>query len=80
VSFKLLPLYPRGKCPRYALDRRLDGPQNRSRRYGEVKILDPTKILNSETWIVQPVASRSTDYATMDEVQTLLPIDLIANC
>jgi hypothetical protein len=28
VSFTPLPLYPRGKSPRYPLDRRLGGPQN----------------------------------------------------
>jgi hypothetical protein len=33
---------PRGKSPRYPLDRRLDGPQSRSGRSGEEKILDPT--------------------------------------
>jgi hypothetical protein len=42
VSFTPLPLYPRGKSPRYPLDRRLDGPQSRSGRRGEEKILDPT--------------------------------------
>jgi hypothetical protein len=42
----------------YALDRRLDGPQNRPGRRGEKKILDPTRIfdgkrmeLNGETII-----------------------------
>jgi hypothetical protein len=39
-SFMLLPLYPQGKSPRYPLDMRLGGPQSRSGRYGEVKILD----------------------------------------
>jgi hypothetical protein len=34
VSFTSQPLWPRGKCPRYPLDRRLGGPQNRSGRYG----------------------------------------------
>jgi hypothetical protein len=37
VSFTSLPLYPRGKSPRYPLDRRLGGPQTRSERYGEEK-------------------------------------------
>jgi hypothetical protein len=31
-----------GKCPRYPLDSRLGGPQSRSGRCGEEKILDPT--------------------------------------
>jgi hypothetical protein len=32
---------PPGKSPWYPLDRRLGGPQSQSRRFGEVKILDP---------------------------------------
>jgi hypothetical protein len=35
-------LYPRGRSPRYALDRRLGGPQIRSRRHGEVKKIFPS--------------------------------------
>jgi hypothetical protein len=35
-------LYPREKSPQYPLDRRLDGPQSRSGRRGEDKILDTT--------------------------------------
>jgi hypothetical protein len=42
VSFTPQSLYPRGKSPRYPLDRRLDGPQSQSERRGEGKILDPT--------------------------------------
>jgi hypothetical protein len=41
VNFGPRPLYPRGKSPRYPLDRRLGGPQSRSGRFGEEKILDP---------------------------------------
>jgi hypothetical protein len=52
------PLYLRGKSPRYPLDRRLGRPQSRSGRRGEEKILGPTGTL-----VVQPVASRYTDYA-----------------
>jgi hypothetical protein len=37
-----LPLYSRGKCLTYTLDRRLGGPQSWSGRRGEEKILDPT--------------------------------------
>jgi hypothetical protein len=33
---------PPGKSPRYPFYRRLDGPQSRSERYGEVKIFYPT--------------------------------------
>jgi hypothetical protein len=42
VSFTPLPLYLREKSPPYLLDRRLGGPQSRSWRSGEEKILDPT--------------------------------------
>jgi len=37
VSFTPRPLYPRRKSPRYRLNRRLGGPQCRSRRGGEEK-------------------------------------------
>jgi hypothetical protein len=33
---------PRGRKPGYPLDRRLGGPQKKSERHGEEKILDPT--------------------------------------
>jgi hypothetical protein len=42
VSFTPRPLYLRGKNPPYPFDRRLGGPQSRSGRYGEVKILGLT--------------------------------------
>jgi hypothetical protein len=42
VSFTPRSLYPRGRTPRYPLDRRLSGPQSRFGRRGEEKILDPT--------------------------------------
>jgi hypothetical protein len=41
VSFTPRPLYPRGKIPQCPLDRRLGGPQSRSGRRGEEKMLDP---------------------------------------
>jgi hypothetical protein len=44
VSFTPQPLYSRAKSPRYPLDMRLGGPQNRSGRRGEQKIPDPTGI------------------------------------
>jgi hypothetical protein len=62
VSFTLRPLYPREKNPRYPLYRRLGGLQSRSGRLGEVKILDPYGDSNSNPSVVQPVASRYTDY------------------
>jgi hypothetical protein len=34
---------PPGKKPQYPLDRRLGGPQRKSGRPGEEKILDPTR-------------------------------------
>jgi hypothetical protein len=37
VSFTPLPLYPQGNSPWYPLERRLGGPQSRSRRGGEEK-------------------------------------------
>jgi hypothetical protein len=58
LRFTTRPLYPR-----YPLDRRLGGPQNRSGRLGEEKKTAPTGNLNSDPSAVQPVASRSTDCA-----------------
>jgi hypothetical protein len=63
VNFTRRPLYPRGKSPRYPLDRRLGGPQSRSGRFGEENISWPYRDLNSDPWVVQPVASRYADYA-----------------
>jgi hypothetical protein len=63
VSFTPLPLYSRGKSPRYPLDRRLGAPQSRSEERGEEKILDPTGTENSNPSApsaVQPLASRYT--------------------
>jgi hypothetical protein len=63
VNFTPRPLYPRGKSPRYPLERRLGGPQSRSGRSGEEKIIDPTGTRTPDPSVVQPVASRYTDYA-----------------
>jgi hypothetical protein len=41
VSFTTPPALPRGKNPRYSFCKRLGGPQSRSGRYGEEKILVP---------------------------------------
>jgi hypothetical protein len=46
-------LYPRGKSPRYSLDRRLGWPQSRSGHYREEKNLAPT---GNRTLAIQPVA------------------------
>jgi hypothetical protein len=44
VSFTPLLLYPRGKSPRYPLDRSLCGPQSQSGQRGEEKMLDPNRL------------------------------------
>jgi hypothetical protein len=54
---------PPRKSPRYPFYRRLGGPQSRSGRYGEVKIFDPTGTRTPAPLVVQPVASRYTDWA-----------------
>jgi hypothetical protein len=46
---------PPEKSPRYSLDRRLGGPQNRSGRCGEEKHLAPAE---NPTPAIQPVARR----------------------
>jgi hypothetical protein len=56
--------FPRGKSPRYPLDRNLSRPQSRSGRRGEEKIRNPAGTRNSNPSVVQPVASRYSDYAT----------------
>jgi hypothetical protein len=61
VRFTQRPLYPQGKSPRYRLDRRLGGPQSRSGRCGEEKILDPAGTRTPTPWVIQPVASRYTE-------------------
>jgi hypothetical protein len=50
VSFTRRPLYPRGKSPRYSLDRRLGGPQSRSERYGEEKNPGSAEPLDLGMW------------------------------
>jgi hypothetical protein len=54
---------PPEKEPRYPLDRRLGGPQSRSGRRGKEKILGSTETRNATSSVVQPVASRYTDWA-----------------
>jgi hypothetical protein len=58
VCFTPRPLYPWNP-----LDRRLDGPQNRSGRRGD-KNLTPTGTQTPDPSAVQPVASRYTHCAT----------------
>jgi hypothetical protein len=54
VSFTPLPLYHRGKCSRYLLDRRLGGPQSRYGRCSELKILDPSRTRTPTRWSSSP--------------------------
>jgi hypothetical protein len=63
LSFTPGPPYPRGKSPWYPSDRRLGRPQRRSGRRGEEKNLDPTRIRTPDSWVVQLVANRNTDWA-----------------
>jgi hypothetical protein len=60
VSFTSRSQYPRRKSPRYPLDRRLDGHQNRSGRRGKEKNLWHYRDSNSDPSVIQPVASRYT--------------------
>jgi hypothetical protein len=54
VSFTPRPLYLLGKSPLYPLDRILNGPQCRSGRRGQEKIIDPTGTRNSIPWTSSP--------------------------
>jgi hypothetical protein len=64
ISFTPLLLYPWGRAPGRYWIRGWVGPQNWSKRYGEVKILDPTGTLNFDPTVIQPVASSYIDWAT----------------
>jgi hypothetical protein len=57
VNFMLRSLYPRGKNPRYPLDRRLDNMEKRRFLTLPELELDPS--------VVQPTASRYNDYAPL---------------
>jgi hypothetical protein len=54
VNFTPLQMYPRENSPPYPWDRRLDGHQSRSGRYGEVIILDPTTNRSPIPWPYSP--------------------------
>jgi hypothetical protein len=56
---------PPGKSSRYPLDKRVGGPQSRSGRRGENSW--PYRHSNSEPSVVEPVASRHTDWATSSD-------------
>jgi hypothetical protein len=74
VTFTSRPLYPRGKNPLYPLDTRLGGPQSRSGRRGEEKILDPagTRIRP----FGRPACSQSLDRLSYPGSFPLLIVDL----
>jgi hypothetical protein len=67
VSFTPLPLKRWGKRPRYPLDRRLDGPWTTWRRENSW----PYRDSNPDPSVVQPVASRCTDWAIPASAWTL---------
>jgi hypothetical protein len=77
VSFTPRPLYPRGKSPRYPLDRRLGGPQSRSGRGGEKKHSRPLPEL--EPPIIQPVAQRYTTDLPWLRPTSLRPILILSS-
>jgi hypothetical protein len=54
---------PPEKSPRYPFYRRFGGPQNRSGRYGEVKIFTLPGLELPPHLVIQPVASHYTDWA-----------------
>jgi hypothetical protein len=56
------PLFPRGKSPLYPLDRRLGGPQSRSGRHGEVKILAPTGTRPAHSQSLYRLSYRGSDF------------------
>jgi hypothetical protein len=62
INFTPRPLYPWGKSLQYPFDRRLVGPQNRSRLLGEEKTLDPTGTRNPtpQSSSSQPIAVPTT--------------------
>jgi hypothetical protein len=63
--------------PRYSLDRRLGGPQSRSGRRGEEKILEPTGTRNSDPSVVQPVVSHYTDYVSWRHKKSPRPQEML---
>jgi hypothetical protein len=63
VRFTTRPLYPRGKSPRYTLDRSLGGLQSRSGRGGEEK--NSLNLPEIEPRSSSPYSSHYTDWATV---------------
>jgi hypothetical protein len=77
VSFAPLPLYLRGKSPRYPLDRRLGGPQSQPGRR-------PYRDSKSDPSVIHPVGSPYTDYATLAPLDSLVEannvLTVLFNC
>jgi hypothetical protein len=67
---------PSGKSLWYLFYRRLGGPQSRSGRYGEEKIFDPTGTRTPTPLVVQPVASRYTDWAIPAPHELIGPLEI----
>jgi hypothetical protein len=63
VNFAPRPLYPRGNTPGTHWIGGWVDPQSRSEQRGQEKILNPTGTRSPDPSVVQPVASRYTDYA-----------------
>jgi hypothetical protein len=74
VRFTPLPLYLRGKSPWYPFDWRLGGPQSRSGRLTEERVLHLMRTRNSDPSVVQPVASRHTDWALPARIYTRIQL------
>jgi hypothetical protein len=73
VNFTPRTLYPRGKSPRYPLDRRLGGSQSRSGLFGEEKILYPTGIRTLNSWSSSPqLVAMPTTLSRLQNKYTLL--------
>jgi hypothetical protein len=64
-----------GKIPRYTLDRGVGGPQNFCWRYGEDRITVPAQNSSPDVLVVQPLASRYTEYAITLQYMTLHSMD-----
>jgi hypothetical protein len=69
VNFTPQPLYPRGNSLWYPLGRNLGEPQSRSGRCGGENSW-PYRDSNFDLSVVQPVASRYTDYTIPAHVNT----------
>jgi hypothetical protein len=58
ISFKTLPLYRRGKSPRYSLDRKFGESQSRSGLFVVVNIFELNPDSNLDPSTVQPQINR----------------------